>query len=101
MAQKQKKRYFLTNYLKCGAMPLYLIFFRDQRGFSEHRVMLCSFRKLRKLLRQVHGFDNPDDYGKVVYAGKSATPNQLLKAMIRSRYDFDLDQPSIAGMDKR
>ena len=88
----KKKTYFLTGYFRCGEMPLYLIFYRDLRGFAKHSIMLCSFKKLRELL--IHGkhFDSPSHYGKVLFSGYSPAPTPLVKEILKSRFGFDLDK---------
>lgn len=78
-------------------MPLFLIFYHDQRGYGEHSVMLCSYRKLRKLLRQFKGFETPDDFGKILYTGSDSTLNPAIRAMLKQRYDFDLDKADTTG----
>ncbi|MFW0777017.1 MAG: hypothetical protein ACN2B6_04785 [Rickettsiales bacterium] len=72
-------------------MPLYLIFFRNQQGVVGHYVMLCSAKKLRKLLKLKHGFSDPKEYGRIVYKSYEKEPNDTLKYMLKSRYDCDPD----------
>lgn len=93
----RKKRYILVNYIRCGELPLYLIFYHDRFGKSNHSAMLCSFRKLKKLLSQFKGFDAPEHYGKIVYTGHENTQFDILQAMLKSRYDFDLSQAAFNG----
>lgn len=76
-------------------MPLYLLFYHDQRGYGEHAVMLCNYRKLRQLLRKTKGFEAPDTYGKVLYTGHEDAPFHTLTAMLKGRYDFSLDEQSL------
>jgi hypothetical protein len=91
--------YFLERYVKCGAMPLYLVFYRDSRGRKGHCAMLCTVRKLRGLLQQRKGFASPESYGRIIYKGFDDEPSELLKQIIKARYDFDLDHA--ASMENR
>lgn len=87
-----KKLYFIDRYIKCGVMPLYLVFYRDNSGRTSHCAILCTVKKMRMLLRQRKGFESPQSYGKIIYKGFSREPSELLKQIIKVRYNFDLDQ---------
>jgi hypothetical protein len=87
-----KSPYFLSHYMRCGEMPLFLLFYSDKRGNGGHCMMLCTYRKLRLLLRQRKGFSNPEKYGHVIYTSRGKEPNDMLKEMLKSRYGFDLSQ---------
>ena len=84
--------YQLTRCVQCGEMPLYLIFYKDKRGRQSHCVMLCTFKKLRMLLRKKYGFSNPEQYGHIIYNGHAEKPAEMLSAMLKARYDFDMDR---------
>jgi hypothetical protein len=86
----RKMLYHIHHYIRCGEMPLFLIFYRDQRGNRGHCVMLCTAKNLRLLLRQRKGFSNPSDYGQVLYTSRSEEPSDMLKYMLKERYGFDL-----------
>ena len=86
-----KNLYFIDRYIKCGVMPLYLVFYRNKHGHYAHCAILCTVKKLRALLRQRKGFKNPEQYGRVLYSGYTAEPSELLKQIIKVRYDFDLN----------
>lgn len=94
-----KKRYHISGYVRCGEMPLYLIFYHDQRGYGEHSVMLCTHRKLRTLLRQKKGFETPNIYGKIIYKGKESAPYPTMGMLLKARYGFDLSQANILPED--
>lgn len=81
----------MQRYVRCGEVPLFLIYYQDRRGQGKHSVMLCSFRKLRQLLREKRGFTEPARYGRVLYTGRTNTPNEVIRSMLKERYDFDLD----------
>jgi hypothetical protein len=85
-----KNRYFLTSYIRCGEMPLYLIFYQDHQGRGGHSVMLCTLKKLQELLRQFKGFNSPKQYGKVLYHSRENEPSDTLRAILKARYSFDL-----------
>ena len=86
-----KNLYFIERYIRCGAMPLYLIFFRNQQGVVGHYVMLCTTKKLRDLLKEKKGFIEPKKYGRVIYKSFEKEPSDTLKYMLKSRYDCDPD----------
>lgn len=90
-----RQRYHITGYVRCGEMPMYLIFYSDRRGYGEHSVMLCTHRRLRALLRQKKGFDSPADYGKVVYRGREGAPYPTMDILLKARYGFDLSHANI------
>jgi len=87
----KKNLYFIDHYQKCGAMPLYLIFYRNIDGRKGHYVLLCPMRKLRVLLRQHKGFSDPEKYGRIIYRGQESEPGDILKSILKTRYYFDLD----------
>ncbi len=91
--------YHITRCVRCGEMPLYLIYYQDRRGRQSHCVMLCTLKKLRVLLRQKKGFSNPGQYGNIIYNGHTEQPNDTLSAMLKSRYDFDIEDPDRYAMD--
>lgn len=80
-------------------MPLYLIFYQDVRGRPSHCVMLCTFKKLRLLLRQKRGFTNPEQYGNIIYNGNTETPSDTLSALLKSRYNFDINAIESTALD--
>jgi len=84
--------YFIERYVRCGAVPLYLIFYRNRGGAKGHYAMLCTIRNLRKLLKEYKGFISPDSYGRVIYKGREAEPSEVIKYILKSRYDFDLEK---------
>ena len=84
--------YFVDRYLRCGAMPLYLIFYKNRQGHRGHYVMLCTLKKLRKLLRQKRGFSSPEIYGRIIHKSFESEPSDILKYILKARYDFDLNQ---------
>jgi hypothetical protein len=86
-----KKTYHLIRCVQLGEMPLYLIFYEDKRGRQSHCVMLCTLKKLRMLLRKKRGFTNPEQYGNIVYSGHAEKPSETLSAMLKARYDFDIN----------
>lgn len=85
-----KNIYFIDRYMRCGELPLYLIFYRNQNGRKAHCVMLCTMKNLKLLLRQRKGFKNPNHFGNVVYNGYAEKPRDELQAMLKSRYYFEL-----------
>jgi hypothetical protein len=95
----KKKLYFVDRYVRCGAVPLYLIFYRTRQGQRSHFVMLCTLKKLRVLLSERKGFTDPAAYGQVIFKSHDSEPSDLLKYIIKSRYDFDLDQ--VTGTENR
>lgn len=86
-----KKQYIISNYVQCGEMPLFLIFYHDRRGNDGYCAMLCTHKKLRDLLRLKRGFSTPDNYGHVIYQGSGKEPNDVLKDMLKARYDVNFD----------
>lgn len=90
-----KKRYYIAGYVKCGEMPLYLLFYYDRRGYSEHSVLLCTHKQLKLLLRQTKGFETPKDYGKVIYKGRENAPYPTMGTILKARYGFDLNNAEI------
>lgn len=83
--------YFIDHYQKCGAMPLYLIFYKSMEGHKGHFAMLCSVKKLRSLLKQPRGFKHPEQYGRIIYKSYGGEPNEMLKGILKSRFYFDFD----------
>ncbi|MDX1974397.1 MAG: hypothetical protein SFT92_01850 [Rickettsiales bacterium] len=90
-----KTRYFVTRCVRCGEMPYYLIFYHDIRQHPGQFVMLCTFAKLRQLLSSRHGFSDPQQYGKVIYKNREGQPTEMLAELLKSRYDFDLNEMGI------
>lgn len=89
MAKKIDSLYVIERYVRCGAMPLFLIFCKDRRGLEHYCIMLCTQRKLRELTHLRRGFSNPALYGRVVCSGFGAEPAETVRDMLKARYDFD------------
>ena len=87
----RKTPYFIERYVQCGEMPLYILFCRDKRGYERYCVMLCSHRVLRQLLRLKKGFTDPAQYGRLLVGGHGAEPNNVVKEILKVRYDFSLE----------
>lgn len=85
-----KTTYFIESYVRCGEMPLFYLFCRDKKGRKQYCVMLCQFRQLRQLLRKRKGFNNPGEYGRVLFTGHGSEPADSIREMLKERYDFDL-----------
>lgn len=88
----KKNLYIIDRYLRCGAMPLYLIFYKSRQGIKGHYAMLCNLKTMRFLLRQKRGFSDPDQYGRIIYKSYDSEPGDALKYILKSRYDFDLEK---------
>lgn len=87
-----KNLYFIERYARCGEMPLFLIFYRNRNGSQRHYcVMLCTLKNLRLLLRQRRGFTDPAQYGRIIYSHRGKELNDIVKYMLKARYDFDMD----------
>jgi hypothetical protein len=90
----QPLHYFIERYVRCGEMPLFLIFCRDRGGWKRYCVMLCNIRNLRQMVRLRRGFENPKDYGRVLCTGEGSEPSEMIREMLKARYDFDLNNNS-------
>ncbi len=86
-----KSLYLLNRCLRCGDWPIYVVFYQDRRGNARHSVLLCHFSDIRRLLRKRRGFEQVSDFGKVLYDNASVEPNELLRDILKARYDFDLN----------
>ncbi len=86
----KKDLFYLDYYVRCGEMPLYLLFYRNKSGRPMHCAMLCTMKNLRQLLRKRKGFTDPKQYGQVVYQQYDEKPNEELVGMLKSRYYYDL-----------
>jgi hypothetical protein len=85
-------RFYLTRYVRLGSLPMFLVFYHNRRGRFGHSVMLCNFKTLRTLIRDARkGFSDPADYGRVLYQSHANEPDDLLKDILKARYDFDLN----------
>jgi len=91
----KKKLYFVTRCIRCGEMPLFLIFYETRSRQRAYCVMICNFKNLKLLLKQRRGFDDPSKYGQVLFTSREEQPGELLKSILKERYDFDLDHCDI------
>jgi hypothetical protein len=89
---KQLKHYFLHRYVRCGEMPFFLIFCRDKRGMDSYCIMLSTLGKLRQMVRLRRGFPDPAKFGRILYDGKGSEPNEMIREMLKARYDFDFEK---------
>lgn len=83
--------YFVDRYIRCGEMPLFIIFCHNRRGIKRHCIMLCSFSSLRKLLRMRHGFMDPAKFGRVLYKGRGDEITDMMKGILKERFDFNVE----------
>jgi hypothetical protein len=72
-------------------MPLYLIFYHTRRNLFSHCVMICTFKNLKLLMKQRRGFSDPGLYGNILYTSHDDKPNDMLKSLLKARYDFNLE----------
>ncbi len=90
-----KSQYHVSRYVRCGHMPLYLIFCHNRYGQRRLCVMLCEHKNLKILLRQRRGFSNPKEYGRVLFNAYGSEPCSTLRSILKERFDFDLSRTTM------
>ncbi len=89
----KKNLFYLTHYTRVGALPVFLVFYHNRRGRFGHSVMLCNFKSLRQIIRKSRkGFTDPADFGRILYQSRGNEPDDMLRDILKARYDFDLNE---------
>lgn len=92
----EKKLYFMQRYLRCGEMPVFLVFYRTKARRRGHGIMLCNHRGLRRLQEtQEEGFTDPSAYGRTLCRHTTNDGMEIVKAIVKLRYNFDMNTFSI------
>jgi hypothetical protein len=86
-----RKHPLIHKVVRCGAMPLYLLYLKNHQS-KGHCLMLCKASRLNRLLKNKDSVSTLQDYGKVVFLGSGQSPSDLTKALVKARYDIDLDE---------
>ncbi|MCE2926434.1 MAG: hypothetical protein LW823_02140 [Rickettsiales bacterium] len=86
----------IKKYAKCGQMPLYLIQLGDGH-ISENCLLLCKASRFKQIIKNKQLPTRITDYGKVIYRSSGVMSDEIIKALLKDRYDINLDDVATAG----
>lgn len=83
--------------VKKGSIPIHLVRGKNAAGQDVWHFILCSYEKAR-MIGDNHGAESVGsgtfelkDFGEVIASGFGAEPDAATKAMLKEKYNFDID----------
>lgn len=94
----KKNLYSVIRYIHDPDLPFFLVLYRARSRRHGYSIMTCSFKNFRKLLRQRTGFSDPDLYGRTICKVYSNDALDMLRVLLKERYDITLDEDAARNL---